>query len=277
MSLLGKVFIVATLLLSLLFFFAAAAVNATHNNWRDAVITPNTGYRDRLTNVESVNQQLRADVEAKQNELAKEQASRRAALSALQTQLTQVRDDLSKKDKQLSDLQAAHSELAASEKSSQEVLARLTKETEQLRTLITTTRADRDSQFGKVVELTDGVAQLQGELQALTERREQLLGQVTMMKSQLDILGINPETPLDLAPEVKGEILVVGKSGLVEISLGSDDGLRQGLELDVTRGSQYLGRIRVRTTESDKAVCEILESYRKGAIQPGDKVDSKLG
>jgi hypothetical protein len=227
--------------------------------------------------VESVNQQLRADVEAKQNELAKEQASRRAALSALQTQLTQVRDDLSKKDKQLSDLQAAHSELAASEKSSQEVLARLTKETEQLRTLITTTRADRDSQFTKVVELTDGVAQLQGELQALTERREQLLGQVTMMKSQLDILGINPETPLDLAPEVKGEILVVGKSGLVEISLGSDDGLREGLELDVTRGSQYLGRIRVRTTESDKAVCEVLESYRKGAIQPGDKVDSKLG
>lgn len=277
MSLLGKVFIVATLLLSLLFFFAAAAVNATHNNWRDAVITPNTGFRDKLADTERVNQQLRAEVEAKQNELAKEQASRRSALSALQTQLTQVRDDLSKKDKQLSDLQAAHSELAASEKSSQEVLARLTKETEQLRALITTTRADRDSQFNKVVELTDGVAQLQGELQALTERREQLLGQITMMKSQLDILGINPETPLDLAPEVKGEILVVGKSGLVEISLGSDDGLREGLELDVSRGSQYLGRIRVRTTESDKAVCEILESYRKGAIQPGDKVDSKLG
>jgi len=90
-------------------------------------------------------------------------------------------------------------------------------------------------------------------------------------------LGVNPETPLDLAPEVKGEILVVGKSGLVEISLGTDDGLRPGLELDVTRGSQYLGRIKVRTADADKAVCEILESYRKGAIQPGDKVDSKLG
>jgi hypothetical protein len=277
MTLLGKVFIGAMLILSVLFFGLAAAVNATHNNWRDAVTDPKTGFRVKLQETESVNQQLRAEVEAKQNELAKEQAARRAALSALQTQFSEARDELSKKDKQLSDLQAAHSELAATERSTQETLARLTKEAEQLRGLITTTRQDRDSQFTKVVQLTDSVASLQGELQALSERREQLLGQVTMMKSQLDILGVNPETPLDAAPEVKGEITVVGKSGLVEISLGADDGMRQGIELDVTRGSQYIGRIKVRTVGPDKAVCEIIESYRKGSIQPGDLVDSKLG
>ena len=61
------------------------------------------------------------------------------------------------------------------------------------------------------------------------------------------------ETPVQVAPEeqpVDGLITAVGAKGLVEISLGTDDGVQKGRLLDVHRIADgqgiYVGRITVR-------------------------------
>jgi len=67
----------------------------------------------------------------------------------------------------------------------------------------------------------------------------------------------------------------------VEISIGSDDGIREGHELEVYRASNnttaYLGRIVIRKTRPERAVGEILKDYIKGPIQANDRVFTKVG
>jgi hypothetical protein len=90
-------------------------------------------------------------------------------------------------------------------------------------------------------------------------------------------------------PRVEGIIEEVnaarrqGSSELVEISLGSDDGLKKGHEMTVYRSGlkggqrpKFLGKIRIVDTKPDKAVGEVIEGTRNGVIQKGDNVTTKL-
>jgi len=84
--------------------------------------------------------------------------------------------------------------------------------------------------------------------------------------------------PLDGAPpDRNGNVLVVNRPRkLVEVSIGYDDGLRQGHYLEVTRSGRYVTRLRVRDTEPDRAVAEILQDYSEGTVQEGDRVDTSI-
>ena len=135
----------------------------------------------------------------------------------------------------------------------------------------------RDEKFNEVVQLTDKLNELEGLRKDLEERRGQLIDQVTRMKLVLDRHGLDEYTPVvDLPPRVDGVVTAVGDKGLVEISIGSDDGLREGHKLEVFRGNSYLGRVVIRRTEPDRAVAEIDPAYRKGSIRKGDRVATKL-
>ena len=80
----------------------------------------------------------------------------------------------------------------------------------------------------------------------------------------------------NVPPPVNGIVTGVGQRDLIEISLGSDDGLKTGHKLEVYRQNQYLGRVVIRSTAPDRAVAEILKDYRRGTIRKGDRVATKL-
>ena len=79
------------------------------------------------------------------------------------------------------------------------------------------------------------------------------------------------------AADVNGVVLATNTKGLVEVSLGADDGLKAGHTLQVYRGQQYLGQITIRSTGPDRAVGQIDKSLQRGQIQKGDNVTTKLG
>ena len=112
----------------------------------------------------------------------------------------------------------------------------------------------------------------------LKERQDQLLQQVSRMKHVMDTFGLTENTPIDemAPPNLDGIVLAVGDKDLIEISIGSDDGLRVGHQLHVYRDRSYLGKVVVRKTMPDKAVVEILKDYRQGLIKKGDSVATKL-
>ena len=80
----------------------------------------------------------------------------------------------------------------------------------------------------------------------------------------------------NIPPVVDGVVTAVGANDLIEISIGSDDGIRQGHTLEVYRDASYLGRVVIQSTEPDRAVARVLKDFRKGIIRKGDRVATKL-
>lgn len=76
-------------------------------------------------------------------------------------------------------------------------------------------------------------------------------------------------------PPVDGIVTAVDKDNL-EISLGSDDGLRVGQRLEVFRDDTNLGHAVVQQIDPDRAVAKVDDKTKQGAIKVGDGVAPKL-
>ena len=282
MTLVGKIFTLLILLMSVAFLMLAVTIFATHTNWRDVVMRPREGDKEpglkvQIEELSATNQTLREELERAADRLAIEQAARRYALAALQTKLESAKTELQRRESQYAELQAAHGTLLTTLETNEENLKKVTEEIAQLRTDMRAAQQARDEKFNEVVQLTDKLNELEGMRKDLEERRGQLLEQVGRMKLVLDRHELDEYTPVvDLPPRVDGVVTAVGDKGLVEISIGSDDGLREGHKLEVFRGNSYLGRVVIRRTEPDRAVAEIDPAYRKGSIRKGDRVATKL-
>ncbi|MEM6688650.1 MAG: hypothetical protein AAF664_04430, partial [Planctomycetota bacterium] len=213
-----------------------------------------------------------------QQTLDRERAGRRTALASLQTQLTGLKDQLTSSEKRVQDLNASNIALAQENETNAEELQRLTDKNRDLRDTIRTEQQNRDKLFTQTLVLTDQMNQLRGFKSQLEERNAQLATQVTRFEEVVAAKGINVNDPLDGAPpERNGVILEVDRPRrLVSISIGEDEGLRQGHYLEVTRGGRYVGKLQVRRTFPDRAVAEILVDYSEGILQEDDRVDTTL-
>ncbi|HEX3727100.1 MAG TPA: hypothetical protein VHV08_12685 [Pirellulales bacterium] len=273
MNLIGKIFVVLIFVMSLVFASFAVTVYATHQNWKEEAAK-----RKKL--LDDANAKLQVDQEEKkklEEDIAKEAIAKREALAKLETQraeLAKQRDELSKERDALlvKDKQAV-----AALDSAQQNLAKLTSEVDTLRGEIRDAQEKRDKSFDQVVKLTDQVHQNQGELKRLQERDVQLAGQLASSKKVLDAHGLTRDTPVDnIPPQIRGKVLAINQDNMVEISLGSDDGLRAGHTLEIFRASHYLGRVEVLSTSTDRAVAKIIPGFKKGAIQKGDDVATRF-
>jgi hypothetical protein len=276
MTLLGKFLSTFIFILSTAFMVLALAVNASHRNWREVVLDPSNGLKKQIETISRTNQQLTDDRQRTQSALDREQAARRTALAALQSQLDQMEQLLRGSEAQVQQLEAKSTELSQLDRSRAEELQRLTDEARKLRDQIRAEQEDRDSLFAETLKMTDQMNLLKGSLQAQTERNEQLAGQLSRYREVVDMKGIDVNQPLDGAPpERNGTVLVVNRPlDMVEVSIGYDDGLRDGHLLDVTRSGRYVGRLRIRRTEPNRSVAEILKDYNQSPIQEGDRVDT---
>jgi hypothetical protein len=229
-----------------------------------------------LKKAELKSQQLTTSLEETKSELSIEQAARRSALGALQTQIEQRETELAAQEAELTKILAAHTALVATEQQTQQDLAARTKDNETLRKQIVEAREDRDQLFGRMTNAIDKYTSLQGAYQSLNERLQQLASDYTGAKEQLEILGIKPNTLVQGAPAANGEVTAVSSSGFVQVSLGQDSGMREGQTLEVSRSGQYLGKLKITRVEAGASVAKILTGFQTGNIRKGDRVDTKL-
>jgi multidrug efflux pump subunit AcrA (membrane-fusion protein) len=279
MTLIGKAFTAVILILSVIFMAMALAVNASHRNWRDVVITGvdgAPGLKQQIESTTRINNQLRQTTEKTQAALDREQAARRTALAALQTQLDQLQSDLQNSEASVQKLTAEVQVLTDIDLSRVQELERLTAENSNLRASVRKEQQDRDLLFTQTLELTDQMNKLRGFKQQLEERNQQLMAQVTRFEEVVTSKGIDINAPLDGAPpERNGIVLEVDRPRkLTLISIGADEGLRQGHRLEVTRGGRYVGKLEIQKTTPDRSVARILVDYSEGILQEGDRVDT---
>jgi hypothetical protein len=281
MTLIGKAFTAVILILSVIFMALALAVNASHRNWRDVVMTGvngEPGLKQQIESTTRINNQLRVTAETTQANLDREQAARRTALAALQTQLDQLQNDLQNSEASVQKLTAEVQVLTQTDLSRVQELERLTAENKSLRASVRKEQQDRDMLFTQTLELTDQMNKLRGFKQQLEERNQQLMAQVTRFEEVVTSKGIDIHAPLDGAPpERNGIILEVDRPRrLVLVSIGADEGLRQGHKLEVTRGGRYVGKLEIQRTTPDRAVAKILTDYSEGILQESDRVDTTI-
>lgn len=277
MTLLGKSFTVIIFLLSLSFMVLALAVNASHRNWRDVVLGP-AGFKSTIEAIENQNSQLQDARDKALADLNRERVARRTALAALQTQLDQLQDELALRINSASVLEGELSNLSQLDKIRAEELQSLTDTATKLRDQVRKEQQDRDTLFAQTLVLQDTLNESRGVRLELETRNANLQKEVTRFREVVDHMGIDPKAPLDGAPpERNGNVLVINRiKGLAEVSIGQDDGLRIGHELEVSRDARYIGRLKVLKTTPNRAVGEIMKDYSQGFILEGDRVDTSI-
>ncbi|MFN9985355.1 MAG: hypothetical protein ACK52S_07345, partial [Pirellula sp.] len=230
---------------------------------------------------ETTIEELKKASEVNKNMLAQEQVARRVSLAALQTQLDTEREKNQQANTQLNDLNSKNTQATQSLAQTLAELKRITSENDLLKQEIDKIITDRNGQRRTVIRLTDelnGLASkksdLQAEIDSLRDQSTKYQAMAEVRGAALAAAGVTD--PDDVPPsDLKGVVLAVG-TDQVEVSLGRDDGLREGHMLDIYRNGSYLGRIQIRTVADDKSVGKIIPAFRKGYIQAGDKVAAKV-
>lgn len=283
MTLIGKIFTVLIFLMSILFMAFAVSVYATHKNWREAVQRPQKDVRPGVElglyyqkqNLERTIEQLRTEVERIKNELARERAARVHALAVLESEVQQKQMELAALEKQNLELTDSQTQAIATVSTIQNTLSALKGEVSGLRDDVRVAREDRDRQFEKVVTLNDQIGQAQGELARMTTEREKLLGEIGQITQVLTAHGLTKASKLPDVPPLLDGVVYRVRSDFVELSLGSDDGIKVGHEVEVFRNNQYLGRAVIRKVDVDRAVGQLIKEYNRAPVQEGDRVQTR--
>ena len=273
MTLLGKIFTVMILIMSVMFGAVSIVVYATHTNWKDKSVILAKEVEDR----EGILTEVRKSLANQKERLEREQAARRFSLAAMQIRADEYKTRQEEAEGNLRDKQAQNDKLTESLNIAEKTKAALTDEVAKLRVEIRDTQKAADDFFAQVLVLTDGNTQLEGERRRFKEKNLQLIAEVSRISSVLKSNGLDEFSNLTLVtPDVDGIVTAVAKD-MLQISLGFDDGLREGHELDVFRGANFLGRIVIRKITPSSAVGEIIPKYRRGEIRKGDRVGKDVG
>ena len=279
MNLLGKIFVVLITVLSIVFMTLAMMVYATHKNWRDVVKGPNgleaklaqatTEYSQLQNQYNRLESQLKAESEAALQQVRKLESERVALVergAAIQTELDEERR--TRRD---------HTAAVAATQQNNE---RLAEEVGNLRDDIRNNQQARDTAFATSLQATEELHQVKGQFDTALERTRQLTSQVADYRTVMDSSGIDPNTdPNAVVPRVNGLVSQVKQTAgaqLVEVTIGSDDGLKQGHTAEVYRGDKYLGRVEIIKTSPDRSVGRVDRRFQQGQILEGDRVATRL-
>jgi hypothetical protein len=282
MTLVGKIFTVLIFVMSICFMTVSVMVFATHKNWKDHVVNTDPskgpiGLEKRLADLKVIETNLKDELERVKKQLEVERVARRATVGSLTARLVRTEGELAAKQRELDNALGSLAQISEAAKVAQARLTQLEAEITATRETLRNTEADLDDKFAKVVQLTDELNQATGLKARLDERNTQLALQVSRMKMVMNAKGLDEFTPVaHIAPTVNGRVLAANSSDLIEISLGSDDGLKTGHSLQVYRGNQYLGQVTVRTTGPDRAVAQIVKELQRGPIRKDDNVTTKF-
>jgi hypothetical protein len=274
----GKIFTVVVFIMSIFYMGVGVMVLATHKNWRDEILgdASRPGLKKQLADAEGVNKQLRTEITALQGAIAQEQLSRRLVMGSLRIKLDQAESLVRSLNEQNAKLTSESGILAQSLQTQQQNLDKFTNETIALREAIKKAQTDRDKLFVDYVSVLGQFNQSSALLSTLEERSKIMADELALRKDAMAKLNIPLDEPLDhLANPVKGEVREILGDKVV-ISIGFDDGIREGQELDVYTKTAYRGKVRIIKVEPDKAVGEILPEYTKGRMQRGDSVANKI-
>lgn len=247
-------------------------------------------YKDQLEK-EKTNRQT--DVTTLTGQVEEQKSIAKTATDAKQTALDQVvtmkaevgRKDqaLAKKDEEITAIQKKNQELTAAVTSIEDTLKKQATE-------ITKLAAEKEDYRLKVDEATRAKEKAEDDLKScqvalknsqssLSDARNELKeAQLMVTSMQQQAPGVNLVTPAPAMPDINGRVVNVdNQAGLVMISVGTDDGVKDNYTFEVYRDTQYVGRIKVIEVHPERAIGKIDPAMTKSnQIMENDYVSTRL-
>jgi len=292
MSTLAKAFVVINLLLGVAFLAVSCVLFSQQQNWKgeyNAVVEQfkqkGDEYTKKLTeqNVIMVSRQEAisrleqglkeseknvVDERAKKEELARSLETQQSLLGKLETDykglvtnLDVARTDLANAQKRLDELEASRSDAEQKKMAAMDQVVKLTEQTADFALAIDNLKVKLDDQDRKIVTQDSIIA----------EYAERFPGwQPTKSKV----------TPPAIEARIEG---VDEKTGLVMLSVGSEDQVKAGFTFYVYRNKQssgdasYVGQVEVDKVFPTKSSARINTAMSPLTIQPGDGATTRLG
>jgi cell division protein FtsB len=284
MNIIGKIFLFAVFIMSLVLMTFAGAIYYSHVNWKDEVERlpeqclpgQSPGYRYQLEQAEDERQKLEAQINRLQQRVAESEQARDDVVAKLQSAIVQ-------KDKELTGLRAEKEKREDNQRQLTEDLEKTAadlrearQQVDELVKRVAEQQAKVDSQVDRSAELSAQLAESKSFLAIAEERKAQLEKQLVNARLLLKQSGLDIDNlPRDRVPTLDGQVVAVA-SGSIEVSLGSDDGLQVEHVLEVYRGGEYVGRAVVTSVRPDRAVARLIKEYARGTVQRGDRVTTRL-
>jgi hypothetical protein len=283
MNLLGKIFIMLILIMSVLFMGMALMVYATHKNWKEEITRATAapgqplGWKARYEALQAENEQLTTQRDELAKTVTAVKAERNEAIAKMETAIQALNQTLTAQQQELTNKSEALAQSTATLKTQQDNLTKATAAVQALTENIKGEQTRADNWFKAALQLNDQLSQAMVQIPNLEERLKGLSDMVGKARLLLAQNGMTIDEPIDQRPPpITTTVSAINSEGLVEIGVGTHDGIRLNHELDVVREGRFLGRIRIVDVEKDRAVGQIVRDYYVSQIRAGDTVTSKL-
>ena len=282
MTFVGKLLVVANLVLSCIFMGFAFMVYTTRVELRKE--------EQKLKSEVAGLKTAKADLVAKNDALDAQIADEVQKFERREKENAETKENL---DRAIASLQQEIQE--AQEESAKAIaeMGRATTEQVQRRTQVATLREDRNGLIRAKQDLVmqktallDELTQVKNDLDLGNQRNQQLVDKLRKLQAYAVRVTGKAPTPIELdsgnavppPPNVDGVVTKVDRTGrFIELSLGEDDGLRKGQTLEVWRTSpqpKYIGKIKVYTTQHTTAVAQPVSTV--GPVQPKDRFGPRV-
>ena len=271
-NVLGKIFVFGVFVMSLMLMSFAVAIYSSHVNWQEVAKKKQEDLDKLKTEETSLNQEItRLTANIATSEAARDQviAKFQQALIEKDKELRTLKDA---RDDKLTEMQKKIADLATVEAD----LTRAREEVTKLQAEVRDKQQKVDSQVTRAAEIAGQLHEKESFLEIANERKAQLEKQVAQARLLLKQNGLSLDSlPKDRVPTMNGVVMAVADDA-IEVSLGFDDGLQTGHQIEVYRNDEYLGRAIVKSVKPDRAVAVLVREYSRGIVQRGDKVTTRL-
>ncbi len=284
MTTVGKILVVLHMVLSIMFMALAAGVFTAQNNWRAAEKKAATALAAANTKVRDMQAEFdkeRADTAEKMTKLNDSLTKLTGEKTALTTQVATLDLDNKQLRKDV-DQQRDLADLKNTEATERK------KEADLQRGINGELFLSREDLVKNLNETEDKRFALDVQLSQVSDKYDQLLNDFKTMKSYLASKNLTTDPKQMIVqtappPPVEGIVTEVRKAEkssreLIEISIGSDDGLVVGHKLTLFRGDKYVAEIRLTLVQADKAVGYVVTTSKakNAVVNVGDTASTKL-
>ena len=271
-NVLGKIFVFGVFVMSLMLMSFAVAIYSSHVNWQEVAKKK----QEDLDKLKAEESSLNQEINRLTANVASSEAARDQVIAKFQQALIEKDQELKKlteaRDEKLTDMQTKIADLATVEAD----LTRAREEVTKLQNEVRERQQKVDAQVTRAAEIAGQLHEKESFLEIANERKSQLEKQVAQARLLLKQNGLSLDNlPKDRVPTMNGVVMAVADDA-IEVSLGFDDGLQTGHQIEVYRNDEYLGRAIVKSVKPDRAIAVLVREYSRGIVQRGDKVTTRL-
>ena len=282
MTYVGKILVIVIMVFAILFLAFSVVVFNTEMNWNVKV----KALTSDIQKVQADKARIEGDLSTQKSYVtdARDQLEKAKVKFA-----ADIKDVADQNDRRARDIEQNRKsvEVALQEvkRAQDEAEARISEATV-LRDNLAKVQKQRDEFKLQQTELDQKILLLTRELEVAQSNNKNLLNRVNVLRTSLREHNL-ADDPADLVakatpPVVEGEVVAVSANNqIVEVSIGSNDGLTAGNELflySINPTPEYLGKIQITQTDVQQSVGRVVggKTIHGKKIKKGDHVSTKI-